>query len=149
MLCSAPRGNRLNLTFSHFELEQHHPRHTNCSYDYLAIAQLDASNNTAAGGVVRYCGDNMPPAVSTAGSAVRLEFVSDNSVAQNGFRVEWVVDGCGGRLTKPAATFRQEKRDTYTVYICIMDKESAFWLHAVSRRRTVQNFGPLRYFPIF
>jgi hypothetical protein len=111
LLSAAPRGNGLNLTFSHFELEQHHPRYTNCSYDYLAISTADGTggvltNTSASGGGIRYCGDNLPTVFSTSSSLVRLEFVSDNSVAQNGFRLEWVVTGCGGRSTKPSATFR-------------------------------------------
>jgi cubilin len=100
----APRGNGLNLTFSHFELEPHHRRYANCSYDYLAIAEGDR-NNISAG--VRYCGNNMPTTLSTLVSSLSLQFVSDNSVAHNGFRLEWVVNGCGGQLTKPSATFRK------------------------------------------
>jgi hypothetical protein len=111
LLSAAPRGNGLNLTFSHFELEQHHPRYTNCSYDYLAISTADGTggvltNTSATSGGIRYCGNNLPTVFSTSASLVRLEFVSDNSVAQNGFRLEWVVTGCGGRSTKPSATFR-------------------------------------------
>ena len=30
-----------------------------------------------------------------------VNFVSDHSVASNGFRLEWQVDGCGGILRKP------------------------------------------------
>ena len=100
---AAPRGNRLNLTFSHFELEPHHRRYANCSYDYLAVAEGERANISAG---TRYCGDSMPGLIASATNAVTLAFVSDSSVAHNGFRVEWVVNGCGGQLTKPSATFR-------------------------------------------
>ena len=112
-LISAPRGNGLNLTFSHFELEPHHRRFANCSYDYLAVAEGELANITAG---VRYCGNNMPTRLSTTASAITLAFASDNSVADNGFRVEWIVNGCGGQLTKPSASFRQKLGQSY---ICI------------------------------
>lgn len=35
-----------------------------------------------------------------------VHFVSDLSVANNGFRLEWVVSGCGGTLNKPSGTIK-------------------------------------------
>ncbi len=33
---------------------------------------------------------------------MKLNFRSDASISGNGFRLEWVVDGCGGVIRKPS-----------------------------------------------
>ena len=50
----------------------------------------------------RWCGAEVPAQISSSQDTVLVRFVSDYSVAHNGFRLEWVVEGCGGRLTKPS-----------------------------------------------
>lgn len=57
------------------------------------------SGNTSLG---HFCGRDLPPHLSSSTRRVHVNFVSDASVAPNGFRMEWAVDGCGGVLRKPA-----------------------------------------------
>ena len=60
--------------------------------------------STNAGTVIgRYCGlgEDIPRPISSTKEGVVVSFKSDASVAGNGFRLEWVVDGCGGILRKP------------------------------------------------
>lgn len=51
----------------------------------------------------KFCGRNIevPGPFSTSKQMAIVHFVSDTSMAHNGFRLEWVVDGCGGLQTKP------------------------------------------------
>ena len=77
-------GNSVNLTFSHFSMEEHYGT-GNCSFDYLEVRQLGP-----AGGVTqlgRWCGDTLPPAISSSADTVLVHFQSDYSVAHNGFRL--------------------------------------------------------------
>ena len=52
-----------------------------------------------------FCGSNHPGLIHTNLDALNIEFLSDSSIAGNGFRLEWVVDGCGGYLRKNSGTF--------------------------------------------
>ena len=54
----------------------------------------------------RFCGNRahlFPPPIATTKRIAYIKFKSDVSVAHNGFRLEWVANGCGGRfVNKPA-----------------------------------------------
>lgn len=41
---SAPLGNTVNITFSHFELENSHPRSNDCVYDFLEVKEASVSD---------------------------------------------------------------------------------------------------------
>ena len=88
----APLGNRINLTFSHFDVEDHQvPGSTpgsgnSCAYDFVEIKQPNAT-------LGRFCGANLPPQVGSTQDRVTVQFMSDMSVAHNGFRLEWRVVG--------------------------------------------------------
>ena len=49
-----------------------------------------------------YCGDDLPHprTITTTKDVLLVRFLSDYSVAANGFRLEWVIQGCGGVLRK-------------------------------------------------
>lgn len=40
-----------------------------------------------------YCGSNIPPAISSSSEYLWLNFISDFSVASNGFRLEYITNG--------------------------------------------------------
>lgn len=40
-----------------------------------------------------YCGNNIPPAISSSSEYLWLNFISDFSVASNGFRLEYITNG--------------------------------------------------------
>ncbi|XP_046451773.1 cubilin-like isoform X2 [Daphnia pulex] len=102
---AAPLGNRINLTFSHFDVEQHGSQDSsalapvNCMYDFVEVRQPN-------GTLGRFCGSSLPPELGSTQDKVMIQFMSDLSVAHNGFRLEWRVIGCGGRLAKPFGIFK-------------------------------------------
>ncbi|CAH1775425.1 unnamed protein product [Owenia fusiformis] len=88
-------GNTVNVSFSHFALEDH----SNCRYDFVEFRDGEDASATSLG---KYCGENMlPPDIASTGQYLYIQFVSDSSVASNGFRLEYVMNGCGGDLTGP------------------------------------------------
>ncbi|XP_035743302.1 cubilin-like [Vespa mandarinia] len=102
-MINAPIGNKINLTFSHFNLEQIGEQDS-CHYDYLEIKQ--GSNNQSNSELGKFCGsDNLPPKIHSTEHQVFINFFTDDYVTNNGFRLEWLVDGCGGHLTRPSDMF--------------------------------------------
>lgn len=103
----APIGNTINLTFSHFELEGVINMNMNetdllnhCTYDYLKI--MEGENDTPNNDLARLCGTiDLPKKINSMQHQVFITFVTDSFIAFNGFRLEWTVHGCGGRLTRP------------------------------------------------
>ncbi|XP_070536661.1 cubilin-like [Ptychodera flava] len=92
----ATLGNKINMTFTNFQLEDH----SNCQYDYLQIHDGESVTDPELG---KFCGDDeLPGPFASSGQYFRIRFVSDASQAGNGFRLEWIVDGCGGELTGPS-----------------------------------------------
>ncbi len=69
----------------------------NCQYDYLQISELNADSNSLQS-IARYCGtsNQVPAPFNTTSSDAIVNFVTDNSIAHIGFRLEWVAVGCGG-----------------------------------------------------
>lgn len=101
----APIGNTINLTFSHFDLEGNTQDITqSCQYDYLQISEGDEDTpNTE---LDKLCGSiDLPKKINSTQHQVFITFVTDRFVAFNGFRLEWMVNGCGGHLTRPFDSF--------------------------------------------
>ncbi|XP_029168402.1 cubilin-like [Nylanderia fulva] len=98
----APLGNTINLTFTHFDLEGGTFSQA-CSFDYLLIMEGDDDTpNTELG---RFCGNEFPSKINSTQHQVFITFVTDSFIAYNGFRLEWMVHGCGGQLNKPYDSF--------------------------------------------
>ena len=76
-----------------------------CAYDYLKVWGSDSSQSKPDNALGTFCGSNQPGLLHSELNQMNLQFVSDASVAGNGFRMEWVIDGCGGVLRKNSATF--------------------------------------------
>ena len=53
------------------------------------------------------CGhqEGLPGPYATSKRMAYVHFVSDETVSHNGFRLEWVVNGCGGELRKDSESF--------------------------------------------
>ena len=77
----APMGNSVNLTFSHFEMEDHYGT-GNCSFDFLSVTEGDGSTELG-----KFCGLSVPERISSSSESVLVHFQSDYSVAHNGFRL--------------------------------------------------------------
>ncbi|XP_046746260.1 cubilin-like [Diprion similis] len=96
----APLGNKINATFSHFDLEA--GLEDSCDFDYLKVTEGD--HNVSTKFINKYCGMELPPKIVSTQRQVFLQFYSDSYSASNGFRLEWIVNGCGGLLTSPQGT---------------------------------------------
>ncbi|XP_014475365.1 PREDICTED: cubilin [Dinoponera quadriceps] len=100
----APIGNKINLTFSHFDLEGDNDPDNNCQYDYLKIEENSGDGRNSELG--RFCGTvNLPMKISSTKHIVIINFITDSFIAFNGFRLEWAIYGCGGLFTKPVGSF--------------------------------------------
>ncbi|WAR06690.1 CUBN-like protein, partial [Mya arenaria] len=78
-------GNIVNISFSHFDIESH----SNCQFDYLQINDGDQPTSSS---LATLCGTDLPQPLASSTDKVWINFVSDYSVASNGFRLEcqWV-----------------------------------------------------------
>ncbi|XP_017135474.1 cubilin homolog isoform X2 [Drosophila miranda] len=96
----APLGQRLELVVSNFSLEA---MGNECYSDYLEIRNGDSAKSPLIG---RYCGTRIPPRVPSFGNALFLSFVSDSSVEESGFLLNWqqAGEGCGGKLSSPVGS---------------------------------------------
>ncbi|XP_003786834.1 cubilin [Otolemur garnettii] len=91
----ATTGNTVNYTFLAFDMEDH----TSCSADYLEL--YDGPQQMG-----RYCGENMPPPGSTAGSRLHVLFHTDGVGHQEkGFQMQWSIHGCGAELSGATGSF--------------------------------------------
>ncbi|XP_068906568.1 cubilin-like isoform X2 [Tenebrio molitor] len=104
--------NKINISFSHFDLEKVIPYSTNnsnkCIYDFIEVLFITPVEEYEEEGPFEkygvYCGDTIPSLISLNSNHAKIHFVSDNLVHGNGFRLEWQIDGCGDVLTKPNGT---------------------------------------------
>jgi hypothetical protein len=72
-------ADRITLTFTHMDLE----RYSSCIHDYVVVFDGDNANGTVIG---RYCGNRIPTSMTSQGSSMTVQFVSDPSVQLSGFR---------------------------------------------------------------
>ncbi|XP_028157640.1 cubilin homolog [Ostrinia furnacalis] len=115
---SVPQGNKINITFTHFDIfyraSYHHyygtsmprrSRGSNCRDDYL---QIKESNEVDFNG--KYCGHIAPVLHTTSSNSLQIKFVTGRPFfPKTGFRLEWVNYGCGGRLFKKYGSLNLEK----------------------------------------
>ena len=65
--------------------------------------------------LAHYCGEDMPNprTITSTTDQLLVRFLSDYSVAGNGFRLEWRIEGCGGLLTRVRKSTRNSEADIY------------------------------------
>ncbi|XP_051007258.1 cubilin [Acomys russatus] len=91
----ATRGNTVNYTFLEFDVEDYR----NCSTDYLEL--YDGPQ-----WIGRFCGTNLPPQGATTGSKLHVLFHTDGvNLLQKGFRMQWLIHGCGGEMSGAMGSF--------------------------------------------
>ncbi|XP_053316440.1 hatching enzyme 1.2-like [Spea bombifrons] len=78
----APRGYKVSLTFSYFNMEDS----VNCSKDYLIVTDGAATIAPALG---KFCGFNLPPALVSSGNVMLLQFHSDDQNNSYGFMASY------------------------------------------------------------
>ncbi|KAJ8306835.1 hypothetical protein KUTeg_014919 [Tegillarca granosa] len=79
-------GNTINVSFSHFAMETHR----SCNFDFLELRNGDSRDSPLIG---KYCGTTLPAPITSSGEHLWLNFRSDYSVANNGFRLEYINNG--------------------------------------------------------
>ncbi|XP_029722333.2 cubilin homolog isoform X1 [Aedes albopictus] len=101
---NVPLGNKIDIEFSHFELENgmifNSDQSHVCHFDYVEISEPNDEQNVPK----KYC-NHMPASMTSKGSTVQIGFKSDTSGESIGFRLEWQLNGCGGILTRPFGSF--------------------------------------------
>ncbi|XP_048462936.1 cubilin [Rhincodon typus] len=80
---SVQPGNVIRLTFDFFDLEYH----MNCTKDYVEV--YDNGPIISGRLIGRFCGRSVPPSVTSSGSLMSLLFVSDSSIAFQGFAASY------------------------------------------------------------
>ncbi len=86
----APIGFVVQITFHTFHLEHS----SDCSLDYVALYDGNATNSNK---IQSYCGSNLPPVVQSNTNILSIKFVTDSSVAGEGFRAQYAyVDSSKG-----------------------------------------------------
>ncbi|CAL1294950.1 unnamed protein product [Larinioides sclopetarius] len=84
----APPHYRITLNFTHFDLEG---TNQECEYDSVDL-RTRGSPDEEWKKQGTYCGSRLPPVLTSEGSALRIEFVSDNSVQKSGFAALFFTD---------------------------------------------------------
>ena len=54
-----------------------------CNHDYVVVYDGDDANGTEIG---TYCGNTIPAPITSQGSAMTVQFISDQSIQMSGFR---------------------------------------------------------------
>ncbi|CAG5044806.1 unnamed protein product [Parnassius apollo] len=97
-------GSRIRISFTELDLE----RTPNCRDDYIEIfdgrdtnAIMETSDTTLTN---KLCGTILPKPLTVQSNSVQIKFVSGGYFSRPGFRLEWVRDGCGGRIQKRFGT---------------------------------------------
>ena len=81
-------GKKVTLTFTNMDIEAH----STCIYDYVELRQGDNGNSSL---INRYCGTNLPAAVTSFGNSLYVKFLSDSSSSGTGFRAEYTTATAG------------------------------------------------------
>ncbi|KAM3593822.1 uncharacterized protein V6R79_022582 [Siganus canaliculatus] len=108
---SVTPGSLLRLTFETFNLEYH----SNCNFDYVEVYD----NGTVQTGMLlgRYCGRSLPPSITSTDNLMTLLFVSDSSLATEGFSASYVsinaTTDCSENFTSTTGSFSSPNYPDY------------------------------------
>ncbi|CAK1578706.1 unnamed protein product [Parnassius mnemosyne] len=113
---NVPRGNKINITFTHFNVLKSFRSYRpwlrpnsiaspiTCDSDYVQIMETSDTTFTK-----KLCGTSLPKPLTVQSNSVQIKFVSGGYFPRPGFRLEWVRDGCGGRIQKRFGTLSLDK----------------------------------------
>ncbi|KAK0420415.1 hypothetical protein QR680_014670 [Steinernema hermaphroditum] len=93
-ISSSDRNQGVELRFTQFAVEMG----TSCEYDYVAI--YDGSVATENNKFGQFCGDKIPPVFVSTSQVVVVEFVTDDSVEQKGFVLEYRATAPSGQRNR-------------------------------------------------
>ncbi|CAM9270170.1 unnamed protein product, partial [Lampetra planeri] len=108
---SVDPGNLIRLTFDSFNLEYH----SGCNYDYLEV--YDNGTVQTGAKIGRFCGRSVPPSITSTDRLLTLLFVSDSSLATEGFSASYTsIDAttdCGENFNSPTGSFSSPNYPNY------------------------------------
>lgn len=81
----APEQYKITLTFTQIDMEG---RNQECEYDYVEVTG-GAGYNKPYG---RFCGRELPDAITSDSNSLQVKFNSDDSVQSTGFQAEYFID---------------------------------------------------------
>ncbi|XP_060808843.1 cubilin [Amyelois transitella] len=134
-IISVPKGNKINVTFTNFNIASAQPMYgsyynrflfnrpypleqrSTCE-DYLLIGEPNFINAKP-----RYCGFNIPPQMSTNGNTLQISFNTVNKMRlfkYSGFRLEWLSYGCQNHIKKSFGMFNKTASSS--------DQIECYWL---------------------
>ncbi|XP_050362534.1 cubilin-like [Nymphalis io] len=128
---TVPKGNKINATFTKFELPPRFSSYNRrspfnhswyfrglpCGTAYLQFKEprdKEYSN--------KLCGTTLPKQISTKSNSLQINFVSGNYFLRNGFRLEWISYGCGGHIQKRFGTLAMDRS------LSAMDEIECEWI---------------------
>ncbi|XP_075972136.1 cubilin [Anticarsia gemmatalis] len=114
-----PKGNKINVTFTHFDIYKYQYRRSwfrhnpvanegDCVPDYLQIKEKSDLNFAK-----KLCGYSLPSAINTKSNSIQIQFSTGYYAPRTGFRLEWVSHGCGGHIQKQFGTVSLDKSVPY------------------------------------
>uniref|UniRef100_A0A1B0A8T7 Metalloendopeptidase n=1 Tax=Glossina pallidipes TaxID=7398 RepID=A0A1B0A8T7_GLOPL len=110
----APPKHKISLNFTHFDLEGAAHHQSDCGYDKVTIYSKLSENRLKRIGT--FCGSSMPPAATSEGNALRIEFHSDKSIQSTGFAAVFFTDVDECSVNNGGC--QHECRNTIGSYIC-------------------------------
>lgn len=114
-----PKGNKINVTFTHFDIYKAHRLYRNwirtrnplfnddCHQDYMQIKEFSDPNYSS-----KFCGSSSPRAINTKSNSLQIKFSTGIYMPRSGFRLEWVSYGCGGHIQKQRGSLSIDKTKT-------------------------------------
>ncbi|CAB3235739.1 unnamed protein product [Arctia plantaginis] len=151
----APKGNKINVTFTHFNIQRKRMNdfnerfnnfnerfndymrhsllltynlHNNgiCYEDYMQVKETLEPNFSD-----KLCGTTLPSPITTKSNSLQIKFVSGIHALYTGFRLEWVSYGCGGHIQKPYGTLSLDR-------LIVTEKEiECEWLIETSKDKAI------------
>ncbi|XP_068515565.1 membrane frizzled-related protein isoform X1 [Anas acuta] len=93
---SVPVGHVVDLRFHNFSLEPHE----DCSFDFVEVH--DSAGTGAASLMGRFCGHQLPPALTSSRHVMTVLFVADEGVADDGFFATYQARNATEKTCSPA-----------------------------------------------
>ncbi|KAJ8727244.1 hypothetical protein PYW08_015641 [Mythimna loreyi] len=117
---TVPKGNKINVTFTHFDIyktprfyrnwmyrRQMNVFNDDCQLDFLQTKELSDPNYSS-----KLCGSATPGPISTKTNTFQIKFSSGPYMPRAGFRLEWINYGCGGHIKDTMGTVSLDRSQT-------------------------------------
>lgn len=82
------RGNKINITFSHYKFLAYDALNKNCHLGYIDILNFDPEVEEWKS-YLRHCNKNIPPLITVPFNRIRINYVISSSFIRSNFRLEW------------------------------------------------------------